>query len=104
MAIKIKPKETNGKVGGNCRWCHETPFRRTVHLLDKLERCEGFDDIRRHLLTEFPHQAAEFHNAEIRSCESVRHNYKSWVEWQKNKTTSLVIARLQDWLEQPVKP
>ena len=99
----------DSKVGGNCQWCHQTPFRRTVHLLDMLDRGEHIEDVRRHLKTEFPHQAAEWHGAELRSVAFVLDNYGNskdernyreipWVAWQKNKTTPRKIAELKRWL------
>ena len=97
------------KAGGTCGWCHHSPFRRTIHLLDMLDRGEGFEDVRRHLKTEFPHQAVEFHQAEVRSVETVRSHYSGmkdernyreipWVAWQKGKTTPRKIAELKRWL------
>ena len=97
------------RIGGTCAWCHHSPFRRTVHLLDMLDRGEGFEDVRRHLKTEFPHQAVEFHQAEVRSVETVRslyggqkdeRNYRilPWVAWQQNKTSPAKIAEIKRWL------
>lgn len=90
---------------GSCIWCHKGPFLRTVHLLQRLDGGNGYDEIRRHLAVEFPHQAAEFHSAEIRSVEFVRQYYgreideegrplPAWVAWQLNKCSSMAIARL----------
>lgn len=105
MAKKISGQgSTAGKVGGDCRWCHETPFRRTVHLLDMIDRGSDVQDLRNHLRTEFAHQEEPFHQAEIRSVEFVMNNYLAepnrpkWVQWQKNKTSPLVLAKLRGWL------
>lgn len=101
MLSKSKPKS----VGGSCRWCHAGPFRRTVHLLQRMDRGDGFDDIRNHLAAEFPHQAAEFHSAEIRSVEFVLQycgkeidefgvRLPAWKAWQMTKCSSMALARL----------
>lgn len=106
---KLKDDSQDLKSAGDCQWCHHSPFRRTVHLLDMLDRGSGFDDLRRHLRAEFGYQAAEFHNAEIRSVEVVLAYYRGqkdernyrvlpWVAWQQNKASSAKIAEIKRWL------
>lgn len=83
-----------------CKWCHYSPFRRTVHLLDMLERNPSAD-LRKHLYDEFRDtqtDASGFFDAELRSVDFVTHNYKHWREWQEGKTSSITIARIADWL------
>lgn len=101
---RMTKNATVASKGGNCRWCHETPFRRTVHLLDMLDRGSDVDDLRRHLRAEFGHQDEPFHQAEIRSVEFVLNNYRAepqrpkWVNWQAGKATPLTLAKLRGWL------
>lgn len=93
------------KLGGSCRWCHAGAFRRTVHMLQRMDRGAGFDQIRSHLANEFSHQSIEFHQAEIKSIEFVLQYYgreidetgvklPAWKAWQLNKCSSMTIERL----------
>lgn len=99
----------NSKTGGNCKWCHHSPFRRTVHLLDMLDQGDGWDKLHQHLKTEFGHRTAEFRQAEITTIEFVRHHYGKakdernyhvlpWVAWQEHKTSPAKIFELKRWL------
>lgn len=87
-----------------CQWCHYSPFRRTVHLLDMLEKDRG-TDLRAHLRQEFAHQgdANGFVDAELRSVDFVKQYHSgNWRDWQANKMNSMGIARISDWLDSSV--
>ena len=101
MLSRSKPRTASG----SCRWCHMSPFRRTIHLLQRMDRGDGFDQIRSHLANEFTHQPVEFHQAEIKSIEFVLQYYgreidetgvrlPAWKAWQLNKCSSMALARL----------